>query len=373
MTHRPLFAKEKFLYYDLPMEFFVPNQNTQPIQDFPVFNNWRTIAEGWYFACPSLELGNLQVRALQICGQELVVYRGTDQKVRALDAYCPHMGTHFGVGKVIGNNIQCFFHHWQFNEEGNCIHIPCQTAIPTKAKVRSYQVVEKYNAIWINPSMQICEPLANFPDHEKTEYQISFGEPYYRTCHHHVTMINGIDPQHLKTVHNLEIEMSVDITSNDTNKWIDITLTGEIGTKTWKEKLAKLLLGKTYSYSMRYDHGNNGLLTLMKNVYLFGGSKKLPSLHMIFAYRPVSIGKTLVQPIYLTPKRKGAFGFLIEKLLIWLTKRAFFALQGEDGKVYENMRFFPANLLTIDQPVARYIQYVNKLKSSDWSIHGIKN
>jgi hypothetical protein len=89
---------------------------------------------------------------------------------------------------------------------------------------------------------------------------------------------------------------------------------------------------------------------------------------MIFAYRPIEKGRTLVQPIYLTRRRSGVTGELGSRFLLWLTKRAFFALQGEDGAVYENMRFFPANLLPIDRPVAQYIQYVNKLPPSPWKL-----
>lgn len=89
---------------------------------------------------------------------------------------------------------------------------------------------------------------------------------------------------------------------------------------------------------------------------------------MIFAYRPLEKGRLMVQPIYVTKKRTGLMGKIISYFLIWLTKKAFFALQGEDGAVYENMRFYPANLLNIDRPVAQYIQYVNKLKISAWKL-----
>ena len=96
----------------------VKNQSTQPIQDFPVFNNWNEVAYGWYFAMPSKELTLNAVKALEFCGQELVLFRGMDGKVAALDAYCPHMGTHLGKGKVVQNTVRCFFHHWQFDAEG---------------------------------------------------------------------------------------------------------------------------------------------------------------------------------------------------------------------------------------------------------------
>jgi len=347
--------------------YTIKNQTTQPISEFPVFNNWNVIANGWYFAMPSADLKARDIKSLQLCGQELVIFRGENGSVFVMDAYCPHMGTHLGKGKVVGNNLRCFFHHWQFDGNGVCVHIPCQKEISDKAKVLSYTVVELYESIWIYPSAQAPHDLCDFPElSHKVDKIISFGKSYERTCHHHVTMINGIDPQHLKTVHNLDIEMSVDISENENGNRIDINLKGKIGRKNWRERLARFFLGQEYSYSMRYDHGNNGFLTLMKDVHFKGW--KWPTLHMIFAYQPLEKGRMLVQPIYITKKRSGIIGFIISSILLWLTKRAFLSLQGEDGEVYENMRFYPGNLLSIDRPVSQYIQFVNKLKLSLWKL-----
>lgn len=350
------------------------NQSTQPTVMMPVFNNRSVVAEGWYFVCASEELKIAKAKSVQICGQEIVLFRGEDGKARALDAYCPHMGTHLGAGKVIGNEIRCFFHHWRFDEEGKCTDIPCQKSIPEKARLHSYKVIEKYGSLWVHPHFHINKELADFPDLKNSELKVVMGKPYLRKVHHHVTMINGIDPQHLKTVHNLNIEMDLEISEENDGRQIDITLSGNIPDSTWQGRITRRLLGPRYGYSMRYDHANNGLLTLMKDVFLFGRGPKLPTLHMIFAYRPLNETQTLVQPIYVTKKRTGFLGFLGMHALIFMTKRAFFALQGEDGIVYDNMRFFPKNLLPIDKPVAQYIQYVNKLPISPWKVpYGFRN
>lgn len=347
--------------------YSVKNQITQPIQDFSIFNNWNEVALGWYYLFPSSEIKAGSVKAIRICGQEVVIFRTASGDLGALDAYCPHMGTHLGKGKVTGNNIRCFFHHWEFNSEGACTKIPCQSEIPEKIKVPKYVVCEKFATVWIYPSAKVPKTLANFSEFsDSDELMIKYGKSYERSCHHHVTMINGIDPQHLKTVHNLDLEMKIDIVEPAEGSLMDITLTGKIGQGRIVEKIARFFLGDVYSYSMRYDHANNGLLTIMKDVHFFG--RKWPTMHMIFAYRPVKKGCMQVQPIYLTKKRSGLSGFIVSKFLLWMTKKAFFLLQGEDGAVYENMRFYPLNLLSIDRPVGQYIQYVNKLKSSDWKL-----
>lgn len=39
-----------------------------------------------------------EVKNVDIVGQNMVVYRGEDGIVYALEAYCLHMGAHLGVG-----------------------------------------------------------------------------------------------------------------------------------------------------------------------------------------------------------------------------------------------------------------------------------
>lgn len=61
---------------------------------------------------------------MDIAGQNLVVYRGEDGIVYALDAYCLHMGANLGVGgEVVNNNcIQCPFHGWLYDgKTGHCV------------------------------------------------------------------------------------------------------------------------------------------------------------------------------------------------------------------------------------------------------------
>lgn len=285
----------------------IQNQGTQPVTTFPVFNNWDVVALGWYFVSKSSEIKINEVKGFKICGQEIVVFRNADNELRSMDAYCPHMGTHLGVGKVVGKNIQCFFHHWKFNGSGECVDIPCKTAnkekIQAKAKNQSYKVTEKFGAIWVYPSSEPESQLAAFEEFSSEDVVFEFGKPYERSCHHHVTMINGIDPQHLKTVHAIDLEMNINIAEKSSGDLIDFTLSGKIGDTTFKDRLTRKILGESYSYSMRYDSANNGFLTLMRDVRLFGTGPYLPRLHMIFAYRPIDKGRTLVQPIYVNKKK----------------------------------------------------------------------
>ena len=341
------------------------NARTQPFREMPVFNNWNVVANAWYLALPSAELPMGSARSMDVCGQWLVFYRGADGLVRALDGYCPHMGTDLGIGSVVGNEIRCFFHHWRYDGDGRCTAVPCQAAIPPAARLNSYAVEEKYGFIWVYPDRTAPHGVVMHSELEGRDHVWIHGTPYQRSCHYHVTMINGIDPQHLRTVHGIDIAMEMDLREHE--RTLDITLSGELPASRAAERFARWLLGPRYSYKMRYASASIGCLTMLKGVSWFGSGRALPELYMIFAYRPLAPGKSLVQPIYLARRRPGLAGWLTSRFLMWLTRRAFFALQGEDGMVYENMRFQPGALLAIDSPVAKFIRHVNGLEVSVWS------
>jgi len=342
------------------------NTITQPVFKHKVFNNWDVITDGWYIVCPSNELKVNKVATFDVCGQKVCVFRDSKSAVHGMDGFCVHMGVDLGIGKVVKDRVQCFFHHWQYDKDGKCQHIPAQNEIPKKACLTKYKVEENYGFIWIHPDGNTDTHILEIPELEGFEVKYSHGEIYERRCHHHITMINGIDPQHLSTVHGINMQMDIEITQDSTNV-INIELNGKTPSTKPIEKITKKILGDNYAYSMKYADGCVGGLTVMKNVLFFGKENIIPELHMIFAYQILEKGRIQVVPIFLTKKRKGTLGYLKSQFFLIMTKIAFHALQGEDGQVYENIRFNTHNLLKMDAPIGKYIQYINKLKPSKWS------
>lgn len=61
----------------------------KPLPPFP---------NGWYNVARSKEIKVEQVKAVDVNGRNLVVFRGKDKQIYALDAYCMHLGAHIGIG-----------------------------------------------------------------------------------------------------------------------------------------------------------------------------------------------------------------------------------------------------------------------------------
>lgn len=344
------------------------NRQTQPHRPMAVFGNWDVIAKGWYVACRSDELPRRAARPVELHGQRLVVFRGEDGVARTLDAFCPHMGTDLAEGKVVGNVLRCYFHHWTFDGAGRCTAIPALRGqpAPERARVATYATAERYGCVWVWPEAAAPAPLPEFEGLEGADLVAWLDRPVERTCHHHVCMINGIDPQHLSTVHGLDIEMRLSYAEADEGRVVDFVLEGELP-PTLLGRLGRALIGPTYRYGMRYAGGCLGMLTTVKGLSLFGSGPRLPELHMLYAYTPLAPGRIRIQPIFVARRRRGPLGWLWTRLLLFFTLRGYRTLQGEDGRVYDHMRFDPAVLLPIDGPVARFIAWVNRLEPSRWS------
>jgi phenylpropionate dioxygenase-like ring-hydroxylating dioxygenase large terminal subunit len=82
----------------------------------------------WKFACHESELRNPgDYRVVDIGAMSIIVLRDVDRKIRAFFNACPHRGARLvrdTAGTVAGHRVQCFYHHWSFSTQGECLHIP---------------------------------------------------------------------------------------------------------------------------------------------------------------------------------------------------------------------------------------------------------
>jgi vanillate O-demethylase monooxygenase subunit len=109
------------------------------------------LRNAWYVAAWSDALGDGQLLARTILKQPVVLYRKSDGSIAALDDRCPHRFAPLHMGKIVrGDRVQCPYHGLEFDGSGACVLNPHGTKnIPSRARVRSYPVIEKHKAIWI--------------------------------------------------------------------------------------------------------------------------------------------------------------------------------------------------------------------------------
>jgi vanillate O-demethylase monooxygenase subunit len=67
---------------------------------------------------------------IELVGDPYVVVR-LDGQVKVFADVCPHRYARLSDGIVVGSNIQCPYHGWQFGPNGKCAHVPALGADAT--------------------------------------------------------------------------------------------------------------------------------------------------------------------------------------------------------------------------------------------------
>ena len=166
---------------------------------------YKTYPNGWFPVSDSHELEAGQVRAVRYFGRDLVVWRGEDGSAHVLDAYCPHLGAHLGVGgQVVGNTIRCPFHAWRFDGDGNCVEVPYAKKIPPRARCGTWTVCEKNGVVFVWHHSEGKPPTWEIPDVPEWGSE-EWSEPQRRQftvrAHPQEMAENVVDDAHFKYLH----------------------------------------------------------------------------------------------------------------------------------------------------------------------------
>lgn len=106
------------------------------------------VTNHWYAAAWISEIGERPF-ARQLLGEQVVMFRDGDGKVRALINRCPHRLAPLSMGECVNGHLRCGYHGLEFDGDGRCVNIPGQSMIPPTAKARAFPAVERYGLVWL--------------------------------------------------------------------------------------------------------------------------------------------------------------------------------------------------------------------------------
>jgi phenylpropionate dioxygenase-like ring-hydroxylating dioxygenase large terminal subunit len=157
----------------------------------------------WY-AVARIDDVRARPTTVRLFGEEFVLWAPAEGAAVMCAPICPHRGAHLSAATVRGATLQCCYHGWQFDSSGACVHIPQLEPgipVPSKARVRTYPVVERYGLCWAC----IGEPVSDGPppwfeaDELGWRVQVDFFEPWAAGTLRIVD--NNIDQAHPAFVH----------------------------------------------------------------------------------------------------------------------------------------------------------------------------
>jgi phenylpropionate dioxygenase-like ring-hydroxylating dioxygenase large terminal subunit len=165
------------------------------------------IKNNWYVAGESAELTD-KPRRVRMLGQNYAIFRDASGKAACLSDVCIHRGSSLaGYGKVVDGCIECPYHGWRFNSEGECTLIPAAgpgKPITKKARVDAYPTIERYGFVWVflgDAPEHERPPLPEYPEFDDHQtWKLIRGRFFWRANYARVVE-NGIDPAHASFVH----------------------------------------------------------------------------------------------------------------------------------------------------------------------------
>ncbi|WP_445673094.1 Rieske 2Fe-2S domain-containing protein [Pseudomonas inefficax] len=168
---------------------------SQPPSIFPL-DQWYVAALGW-------ELKDKPV-ARTLLGHSVVLFRTADGQAAALEDRCCHRALPLSQGTLDAGGIRCGYHGLLFNSQGECIEIPGQAKIPSKARVQPFTVCERDQIVWIwfasaAGGAPTTEPPA-YDVHSNGQYLFE-GDVYHYDAPYQLIHDNLLDLSHLGYVH----------------------------------------------------------------------------------------------------------------------------------------------------------------------------
>ena len=108
------------------------------------------VTDDWYIVCLSKRLRRKPLAAT-ILGTPLVIFRGRNGEAGALLDRCPHRNIPLSLGTVQGELLECCYHGWQFDRQGECQVVPglCDDQKLERRHVKSYRIREQDGFVWV--------------------------------------------------------------------------------------------------------------------------------------------------------------------------------------------------------------------------------
>ena len=141
--------------------------------------------------------------AVQILGEDLVLFRDDQERIGLLGIHCAHRGTNLSYGRIEDGGLRCLYHGWLYDIQGKCLEQPGEPGggeHRDQIRQRAYPCIEKGGAIftYMGPGEPPLFPNYDFinasPDHLYTS-------KIHHDCNYQQANEGNIDPVHLSYLH----------------------------------------------------------------------------------------------------------------------------------------------------------------------------
>jgi len=105
----------------------------------------------WWPVFESANLRSDKPVAIRRLGEDLVLWRDDTGAAHLFIDRCAHRGAALSEGFIRGAELQCWYHGFRYNGEGQCVAAPAEgaeSALPRRVSITSYPVQEHGGLVW---------------------------------------------------------------------------------------------------------------------------------------------------------------------------------------------------------------------------------
>jgi phenylpropionate dioxygenase-like ring-hydroxylating dioxygenase large terminal subunit len=165
---------------------------------------------GWYRVALADDVRPHELARLSFFGRELIAFRTPDDgRPHVMDAHCPHLGAHIGVGgRVEDRCVVCPFHGWRFDVEGRNVEIPYRPEVNRKARLRSYTTQDWCGLVMVWFDEHGAGPAWSLPEvpemhDERLLWHTPENARWRIRSHPQEILENAVDIAHFRFVHGV--------------------------------------------------------------------------------------------------------------------------------------------------------------------------
>jgi nitrite reductase/ring-hydroxylating ferredoxin subunit len=293
--------------------------------------------QSWYAIDTSASLPRGEVRAVRLCERELVVFRGQDGRVGALDARCPHLGANLAGGRIVRDAVECPYHHFRFERDGVC---------RTQAlRSRAYAVEERFGAIFVFLGPQ---PLFPLPAFEQTDLVSAPPMTWRLNTQWYMVGANAFDARHFNLAHGRRL-VGPPIVSSPEPHALDVRYEYAIEGRGWTDRLVRLASGGRVSFHV-VAWGGNLLLARAR----FARDESFGVVSVI----PLGARSSEVR-VHVSAKRSGthAGAMLRDWLRVRLKRFAIRNMLKDDARGLRQLDYLHGGLRAGDEALAAFLRW----------------
>ena len=324
----------------------------------PAADEFPAYPASWYLFCESRQLRDKPF-SQHILGRQIVAFRTASGQVTVMDAHCAHLGADLGCGTVVGETIQCPFHHWRYGTDGVCTSIPHVAQIPPFAQLRTYPVAERHGSVFFFNGPEALFPLPFFFGANPEEFVAAKVFRYLADCAWFMTTANAFDMQHFLCVHGRDLidRCQVDCPAPFARR---NRYRAAIVGRSRCDGFLRSFAGHTVDVSITCWGGTYMLMT--------ADFKRAHSCFLI-ATRPLEGGKTLCEGVvFMRRSHNPLMRWLWQPLNLMVRRRLTYEFVADESRNLRGIRYNPAALTRDDATMADFFGWLVQLPAQSQNV-----